>query len=181
MARKPRSLITFNIPAKDGEFVYADSGLPFSGKYHIISGVAYAGENDKSYPQPVPLDEVSTKFNPFASIIASVGLGTAAYNMVKQNVDTAKNLVEKYIPSKPKQSNEVQLRSGIYYFAKKSNDPNNIIKEIKDEESNKTTITSLQRDPLYKITAINFSVPDLQQQIEEGEKIIPGLKTFVNL
>ena len=57
----------------------------------------------------------------------------------------------------------------------------NIIKEIKDEESNKTTITSLQRDPLYKITAINFSVPDLQQQIEEGEKIIPGLKTFVNL
>ena len=95
--------------------------------------------------------------------------------------DTAKNLVEKYIPSKPKQSNEVQLRSGIYYFAKKSNDPNNIIKEIKDEEPNKTTITSLQRDPLYKITAINFSVPDLQQQIEEGEKIIPGLKTFVNL
>ena len=160
MARKPRSLITFNIPAKDGEFVYADSGLPFSGKYHIISGVAYAGENDKSYPQPVPLDEVSTKFNPFASIIASVGLGTAAYNMAKQNVDTAKNLVEKYIPSKPKQSNEVQLRSGIYYFAKKSNDPNNIIKEIKDEESNKTTITSLQRDPLYNITAINFSVPE---------------------
>jgi hypothetical protein len=181
MARKPRSLITENIPAKDGEFVYADSGLPFSGKYHIISGIAYAGENQKSYPQPVPLDEVSTKFNLFASIIASVGLGTAAYNMVKQNVDTAKNLVEKYIPSKPKQSNKVQLRSGIYYFAQKSNDPNNIIKEIKDEESNKNIITSLQRDPLYKLTIINFSVPDVSQQIENGEKIIPGLKTFVNL
>jgi hypothetical protein len=55
------------------------------------------------------------------------------------------------------------------------------IKEIKDEESNKNTITSLQRDPLYKITAINFSIPDLQQQIEDGDKIIPGLKTFVNL
>ena len=181
MSRKPRSLITVNIPAKDGEFVYADSGLPFSGKYHIISGIAYAGENEKSYPQPVPLDEVSTKFNPFASIIASVGLGTAAYNMVKQNVDTAKNLVEKYIPSKPKQSNEVQLRSGIYYFTQKLNDPNNVIKELKDEESNKDIIKSLQQDPLYKIIAVNFSVPNLQQQIEEGDKIIPGLKTFVNL
>jgi hypothetical protein len=181
MARPPKNQIQKSITAKEGEFVYTDSGLPFSGKYHIINGVAYAGENEKSFPQPVPLDEISTKINPFSSIITSVGLGTAAYNMVKQNINTAKNLVEKYIPSKPKQSNEIKIRSGVYYFFQKSNDPNNIIKEIKDEESNKSIIVSLQRDPLYKIITIDFSIPNLQQQIEEGEKTIPGLKTFVNL
>lgn len=181
MARPPRNQIQKSITAKEGEFVYADSGLPFSGKYHIISGIAYAGEDEKTYPEPVLLDEVTVKFNLFSSIITSVGLGTAAYNMVKQNVDTAKNLVEKYIPSKPKQSNEVQIRSGMYYFAQKSNDPNNIIKEIKDEKSNKNTITSLQRDPLYKVVTIDFSISNVDQQIEEGDKIIPGLKTFINL
>jgi hypothetical protein len=42
-------------------------------------------------------------------------------------------------------------------------------------------ISSLKKDPLYKLVEIDFNSPTTTQQIEEGDKIIPGLKTFVNL
>ena len=181
MARVPKSLITVNIPSKDGEFVYTESGLPYSGSYHIISGVAYAGNDESSFNPPVSLDQVSE--SQFASLISSVGYATAAYAMAKQNFDIIKQTAKKIIPTNPIQkSGESQLqRIGKSTFTQKTNDPNNIIKEIKNDSSNSELILSLQKDPLYKLVEIDFSSPNAPQQIENGEKIIPGLKTFVNL
>ena len=188
MARFPKSLITEGIPAKDGEFVFADSGLPYSGKYHIISGIAYAGENEQSYPEPIPLDQVPE--NQFASLISTIGYATAAYQMAKQNVGLIKQTAEKVLPSPPIQkSGESQAqRIGRYAFAQKTNDPDKIIKQFNFQEENKVKLTlsnavleSLKKDPLYKIVEINFDSPDIEQQIEDGEKTIPGLKTFINL
>jgi uncharacterized protein (UPF0333 family) len=181
MARVPKSLITVNIPSKDGEFVYTESGLPYSGNYHIISGVAYAGGDQSSFNPPVSLDQVSK--SQFASLISSTGYATAAYAMAKQNFEIIKQTSEKFIQSLPIQrSGESQLqRSGKYTFTQKLNDPNNIIKEIKNNSSNSEILLSLQKDPLYKLVEIDFSSPNSPQQIESGEKIISGLKTFVNL
>ena len=181
MARVPKSLITESIPAKEGEFVYADSGLPYSGKYHIISGIAYAGDNQLSFYPPVQLDQVPE--SQYASLISSIGYATAAYAMAKQNFEMIKQTAKKIIPSNQIQkSGESQLqRTGKYIFTKKTNDPNNIIKEIKNDSSNSELILSLKKDPLYKLVEIDFNLTTIQQQIENGEKIIPGLKTFVNL
>jgi hypothetical protein len=181
MARKPRSLITESIPAKEGEFVYTESGLPFSGKYHIVSGVAYAGEKESSFSPPVSLDQVSN--NPFATLISTLGYATAAYTMAKQNFEMIKQTSEKFIESIPikKQITILEPRTGKSTFTQKSNDPNNIIKEIKNNSSNNELILSLKKDPLYKLVEIDFNSPTTTQQIEDGDKIIPGLKTFVNL
>ena len=181
MARVPKSLITESIPAKEGEFVYADSGLPYSGKYHIVSGIAYAGGNESSFDPPVQLDQVPE--SQYASLISSIGYATAVYAMAKQNFEMIKQTAKKIIPSNQIQkSGESQLqRTGKYVFTKKTNDPNNIIKEIKNDSSNNELILSLKKDPLYKLVEIDFNLTDTQQQIENGEKTIPGLKTFVNL
>jgi hypothetical protein len=191
MARVPRSLITENIPAKDGEFVYADTGLPYSGKYHIISGVAYAGENEKTYPQPIPLDQVPE--NQFASLISTIGFATAAYQMAKQNVEMIQQTAEKIFPSTPTQKSGGEggvTRTGKISFAQKSNDPDKIIKEYNPSSTKaaglaaiiaKAKLDEAKKDPLYKIVEIDFNAPDANQQIDEGEKVIPGLKTFISL
>lgn len=187
MARVPKSLITESIPAKEGEFVYADSGLPYSGKYHIISGVAYAGDNQSSFDPPVPLDQLPD--NQFATLMSTVGYATAAYAMAKQNIELIKQTSEKIFPNTPIQkSGESQAqREGKYAFAQKTNDPDKVIKQFNLQEKsvkatlNNAVLTTLRKDPLYKIVDIDFSSLDIQQQIEEGDKIIPGLKTFVNL
>lgn len=183
----PLNQIQSGIPAKDGEFVYADSGLPYSGKYHIQNGVAYAGEDPSVNEVPVPLDQVPE--NQFASLISTIGYATAAYQMAKQNVELIKQTAEKILPNKPIQAESASLkpREGKYAFAQKTNDPDKVIKQFNlEEKSVKATLgnavlVTLRKDPLYKIVDIDFSSPDAQQQIEEGDKTIPGLKTFVSL
>ena len=167
--------------AKNGEFVTANDGLPYSGKYYIQNGAAYAGNDPLEYLVPIPLDQVPE--NQFATLISTVGYATAAYTMAKQNFEMIKQTTEKIISSNPLQklSTSLKPRTGKSTFTQKLNDPNNIIKEIKNDSSNSELILSLKKDPLYKLVEIDFNLTNLQQQIEEGDKIIPGLKTFVNL
>lgn len=177
----PLNQIQPGLIAKDGEFVTADDGLPYSGKYYIQNGVAYAGEDPLEYLVPVPLDQVSE--NQFATLISTIGYATAAYTMAKQNFEMIKQTAEKIIPPKQiqKLSTSLEPRTGKSIFTQKTNDPNKVIKEIKNDSSNSELILSLRKDPLYKLVEIDFNSPTTTQQIEEGEKIIPGLKTFVNL
>ena len=177
----PESQVIINQIAKSGEFVYSDSGIPYVGAYHIINGKAFAGAVLNTFEVPIPLDQPPT--NVMASVVNIVGFGTAAYAMAKQNISNAKNLIEKFVPSSQVQisSEGSTPRTGKSTFTQKSNDPNNVIKEIKPNTLNNIVIESLRRDPLYKLVEIDFNSPTTTQQIEEGEKIIPGLKTFVNL
>lgn len=184
----PLNQIQSGLTAKDGEFVYAEDGLPYSGKYYIQNGVAYAGNDPTEREVPVPLDQMPE--NQFASLISTIGYATAAYQMAKQNVELIKQTAEKVFPSPPIQkSGESQAeRTGRYAFAQKTNDPDKIIKQFNFQEENKTKLTlnnailsSLKKDPLYKIVEIDFTATDAPNQIEEGDKIIPGLKTFINL
>ena len=177
----PESQVISNQIAKSGEFVYSDSGIPYVGAYHIINGKAFAGAVLNTFEVPIPLDQPPT--NVMASVVNIVGFGTAAYAMAKQNINNAKNLIEKFIPSAQIQkSNEGSTpRTGKSTFTQKTNDPNKVIKEIKNDSSNSELISSLKKDPLYKLVEIDFNSPNTTQQIEEGEKIIPGLKILVNL
>lgn len=184
----PLNQIQSGITAKDGEFVYADDGLPYSGKYYIQNGVAYAGNDPSEHEVPVPLDQVPE--NQFASLISTIGYATAAYQLAKQNVELINQTAEKLLPSKPVQKTTTSLepRTGKYAFAQKTNDPDKVIRQFDFQEPSKVKLTlnsaileTLKKDPLYKIVEIDFNAVDAQKQIEDGDKIIPGLKTFINL
>lgn len=179
MARVPKNQIIEGLEAKEGEFVTADDGLPYSGKYHIISGIAYAGEKQDSYQVPIPLDQLED--SSLGGIVSAIGYATAAYAMVKSNVDMIKQTAEKFIPKNTVQAEGEgsERRSGKSTFTQKTNDSNKIIKEIKHSKLSLIIIETLKKDPLYKIVEIDFDSPSVEKQIDDGEKIIPGLKSFV--
>jgi len=186
MARTPKSQILKNIKAQTNEFVFVDSGLPFLGYYHIISGRAFAGGDENVYPQPVPLEKPSN--NVLTGVINSVGLGTAAYNLASRNKETARNLAPKQVNphiiqinipqdySKSDIKSELISKSGVSYYFQKSNDPNYIIKKISRDEA-----IQLARDPINKIVTIDFSAENLDEQLQIAENLIPGITMFVNL
>jgi hypothetical protein len=178
MARVPKNQIIEGLEAQEGEFVTANDGLPYSGKYHIISGIAYAGEKQDSYPTPIPLDQLED--NSLSGIAAIAGYATAAYAMAKSNIDMAKQTAEKVFPKATIESSG-SPRKGKSFFTQKTNDPNKVIKEIKSSKLSEMIVSQLKKDPLYKVVEVDFDSVDKDKQIEEGEKQIPGLKTFVNL
>jgi hypothetical protein len=177
MARKPASQIQENLTTNGDEFVYPDTGLPYSGKYHIISGQPFAGENQTTFKAPIPLT-IPTR-SVMAEVIAAAGTLTAAYELAKQNIDTAKNLYEQNISPLIKSKadpDRVTQRNGVFNFFQKSNDPDKVIKEISGID-----VLKLRKDPINRIVTITFGIDTTPQQIEEGEKIIPGLKSFLAL
>jgi hypothetical protein len=184
----PQSQLLENLTAADGELIYVESGLPYTGKYHIVSGKAYAGAQFmKEFNPAVPLDKPD--LNLLAEINALVGTYLGAKSWAESRLARIKALKQDVTDAVKSLSTPVQTqgegsipRSGISYFSQKTNDPNKVIKEYrKSDVSTTNTISALNSNPLYKVVIINFDTADLDKQIDDGDKIIPGLKTFVNL
>ena len=175
--RVPASQIQENLTTNGDEFVYPDTGLPYSGKYHIISGQPFAGENQTTFKSPIRL--TIPERSVMAGIIETAGALTAAYELAKQNIETAKNLYEQNVSPLIVSKSDLNrgiIRTGVVNFFQKSNDPDKVIKEISGID-----VFKLRKDPINRIVTITFGVDTTPQQIEEGEKIIPGLKSFLAL
>jgi hypothetical protein len=172
MVRVPKSQIQENLTAKDGEFVYPSSGLPYTGKYHIIQGQAYAGTTQSTYLTPIKLEIPSTNIMAY-----TIGIGryaTAAYAISQKNINMAKGLYDEYKPQQIIQSSP--RKEGIKNYLQKSNDLIKIIKEVSSND-----VYQLKQDPINKIVTIDFSLDTFQEQLKSAEKIIPGITEFVNL
>jgi hypothetical protein len=183
----PKSQLLENLTAGNGEFIIAQSGVPYSGKYYIVSGRAYVGAKPGEVDPPVPLDKPD--LNLLAEINALVGNYLGAKNWAKSRLERIKSLRQDITDTVKSLSAPVQTqdegsipRSGISYFVQKTNDPNKVIKEYKKSDVSTTNvIATLNNNPLYKVVIIDFSAADADKQIEDGDKIIPGLKIFINL
>jgi hypothetical protein len=181
-ARNPRNQVKSNLYTQGGEFIYKSTGLDYVGYYYTINNKAYAGPVPlpNNLFLPIELDVNPNKLPEGAdtNILHTVGnvagFFTEAYNFAKSNLETAQYIKDKVFPSKT--ITNAQLRVGLHYFIQNSTDQNKIIKE-----TDLTSYNQLQKDPVYKTVSIDFSSPDAEKQIEDGEKIIPGLKTFINL
>lgn len=174
--RTPKNRIRTGKYTHGNEYVIASSGVEYAGYYYVKNGIAYAGKDETTYQQPILLELAPMNF--MADMINTTGFFTDAYNFAKSNLETAKIIADKVFPSSPVQqsiSSSMPIKSGIYNYTQRINE--NIIKEIKD----KSALDKLQKDPTYKVVSINFSSTDVEQQITEAEKQIPGIRTFVNL
>jgi hypothetical protein len=196
-ARNPRNQVKTNLYTQGGEFIYKSTGLDYVGYYYTINNKAYAGtdpvtsriitvkETSLSIPVIKQVEPIELDINPNSlsagadtNILHTVGnvagFFTEAYNFAKSNLETAQYIKDKVFPSKT--ITNAQPRVGLHYFIQNSTDQNKIIKE-----TDLTSYNQLQKDPVYKTVSIDFLSPDAEKQIEDGEKIIPGLKTFINL
>lgn len=197
MARTPKNQVKANLYTQGGEFVIKSSGVDYIGPYYLINNKAYAGkdpftsqtttikETPFSIPTIIKVEPIELDVNPnllppgadtnlLASIGNAVGFFTQAYNFAKSNIAVANDIKDKIFPSKSIKSSVA--RTGFHYFIQQINDPSKIIKEV-----DINTFNNLQKDPIYRRVSIDFSAENTEQQIEDGEKQIPGLKTFLEL
>ena len=172
--RVPKNRVKTGKHTDGNEYVIASSGIEYKGYYYEENGVAYAGKDSTVYQTKILLELAPVNF--MADIALTTGFFTDAYNFAKSNLETAKTIANKVFPSKPIQQSSDNPKFGTHNYIQKNNET--IIKEI---DSSDLMFPKFKKDPTYKVVSINFNSMDVEQQIEEGDKIIPGLKTFVNL
>jgi len=136
-----------------GEYKFISSLKEYIGYYYNIGKKAYAGEKfDVRSPELIEISAItSLKDNPsiFSSSLSSPNILSIPFNF----------------------NNESELR----YFTKKitQSDPI-IIKEI-----DKNTFDQLKSNPLYQTVEIEFSLNLSEQQLDEIDKLMPGLRSFI--
>lgn len=199
--RNPKNQVKLNLRTEGGEFVIKSSGLDYIGPYYLVNNQAYAGTDPvssrlttvKETPTSIPvikqIEPVELDVNPdllppgadtnlLASLGNAAGFFTQAYAFAKSNLETAKLLKDKVFPSKSVKTGDTSKtpRTGFHYYTQALSDPNKAIKE-----TDLTNFNILSKDPIYTTVAIDFSSADVDKQIEEGNKKLPGLKTFLEL
>jgi len=172
--RIPKNRVKTGKYTHGNEYVIASSGLEYKGYYYEENGVAYAGKDSTVYSVKILLELAPVNF--MADISSTTGFFTDAYNFAKSNLETAKTIAEKVFPAKPVQQSSNNPKTGTHNNIQKNNET--IIREIDQADP---MLSQFQKDPTYKVVSINFSSMDVEQQITDAEKQIPGIRTFVNL
>lgn len=163
----PSNIIQTGKYTSGGEFVEELSNKPYQGHYYELNGSLYTGKEYsvnavkiiKKQNQNQLYNSTSTAMFSFMSGITSQQLSVPPINSINNNV------LNGYSIQPP----------STQFFAQKININPIIIKEI-DEKS----YTSLQGTPLYKTTFIG-SYNGVNQNIDQAEAQMPGLKTFLSV
>jgi hypothetical protein len=174
----PRSQIVENKKAKIGEWVYKKTGIPFLGTYHLIKGKPFAGATFSPTKKQQPLEK--TLESQLFKILTTSGPNSPAYLMAIGNPGGIGTLVGAAVTAIPIikgvfTEGDSNPTTGFRVFVQKSNEEPKTIKEVKD---NSPDHQIAQQNAFYKIVRLDLS-KDLSPQIEEGDKIIPGLKIFL--
>jgi len=174
----PRSQIVENKNAKIGEWVFKKTGIPFLGKYHLVKGKPFAGAIFSPTKQSQPLEK--TTESKLFKILTTSGPNSPAYLMAIGNPGGIGTLVSVAVAAAPIvkgvfADSDSKPTSGFRIFVQKSNVEPKTIKEVKE---NSLEYTAASASPFFKMVKLDLS-KDLDPQIEEGEKSIPGLKTFL--
>ena len=163
----PKNIIQTGKYTSGGEFVEELSNKPYQGHYYELNGSLYTGKEYsvdavkiiKKQNQNQLYNSTSTAMFSFMSGITSQQLSVPPINSINNNVLNGYGIQP---PS-------------TQFFAQKININPIIIKEV-DEKS----YTSLQGTPLYKTTFIG-SYNGVNQNIDQAEAQMPGLKTFLSV
>lgn len=156
--RIPSNVIETGKYTSGGEFVYKSNQSPYKGYYYILNDRFFEGKEYKADAQEIiQIKESNTLL---------YRLATAAFSLASGI--TSQNLRQNLVPSFPTIALN-KLNIEIRYFSRKVNVRPTVIKEI-----NKETYDSLQGDPLYQTTFVGPT-----QNIDQADKQIPGLKTFL--
>lgn len=194
----PKNKITANLYTNGGDFVYSSTagllaGTDYKGPFHVFNGRPFPGKDSNDWrvnyfgtnkeiiiPKPPEVrdrfgfDRGNKFLNAIDKINRAVGFGTAAFNWATQNINSANRIQDKSPNNKPIKRGEA--RSGVHAFITKTNESPQKISEV-----NLPEVSIYQNDPLYKVEIIDFSSPDLQVQIDNAEKNIPGIKGFIEI
>lgn len=163
--RIPQNQTITNKYTSGGEYMIADTQNEYKGYYYELNNRTYAGENfDTNNPEIVKIN-----LNNYNKLLGNPN--TYAYGVVS-GVKIPNN---NKITSIPTSINPNLVDVGTKFYCQKVNQNPIVIKEI-DED----TYKSLQTNPLYKTTYVG-KYNGKYQSVDDAEKQIPGITTFLGL
>ena len=155
--RIPANIIETGKYTSGGEFVTQKTQKPYQGYYYIINDRYFAGkEYNPDAEEIIQVKESNTLLYKLATAAFSLASGITSQSLRTPKISSIQSNVE---------GSSVSIR----YFSQQVNVKPITIKEIKKE-----TYESLQGNALYKTTFIGPT-----QNIDQADKQIPGLKTFL--
>lgn len=158
--RIPPNIVISNQYTVGKEYVYADSYKEYQGYYYELGGKFYAGKDtDVNAPILIPIN--SSDIN-----LLLVRKETQVYGKLSQI---------QINPAKKPTSVVYNYERDVRYFCSKVNISPSIIREI-----SKITFNQIQNNPLYASVSLSFIGGFDDNELNEAETKIPGIKTFVN-
>lgn len=142
-----------------GEYALIESQKEYQGYYYEFGNRKYAGKEwDIDNPEIIEISKISLEYNAFPAI-----------KIINDNRNNGSpgNYVFDY-------SNPSSYSSGFRYFCVKVNNPT-LIREINEADFKKFT-----NNPLYKTVALAFGEQFSPSDINQAEKIIPGIRYFLS-
>ena len=154
--RVPSNQISVNYTIGN-EYVDAKTNTYYQGYYYELNGKFYAGDSfNVKAPEIIKQKEANQLFNNKATLTYSALSGITSQNIKNTNITSLQAAVR---------------TSGVRFFARNLQYKDAIlIKEI-----DQATYVALQNNSFYQTTYIGGD-----QGIDAAEKIMPGLKLFLN-
>ena len=158
----PANIIESKYTSGD-EFVFLFNYKYYQGYYYELNDKIFAGkEFNVDAPELIKAD--SKEINPLLTSAKTLIYGSLS--KIKLNNTPPSSIISKG-----------NINGGTRYFSKKNNNNPILIREITED-----TFKQYQNNPLYQTISIDFPEGGYfgeQQNIDDAEKIMPGIKTFI--
>jgi len=163
--RVPKNKIQTGKYTSGGEFVELLTNKEYQGYYYGLNNKFYIGkEFNTNAAELVRIQQQNQLYNQSRSTaLFSFISGIASQALISPRVEGK--------PVAPTNVPKINIINSVRYFSQQTN-----VKPITIKEISKETYDSLQGNDLYRTT---FVGPD--QTIDQAEKQMPGLKTFLSV
>lgn len=178
----PQNQIVKSQYTSGGEYMFISTQKGYQGYYYELNGKLFAGkEFNANNPEITKIQ--SSNYNKLLGKASTYAYGKISGTKIINNIvnslpnSNSPNLTDVVDASSGNMNDTLislnTLPEKTKFYCSKTNVSPIIIKEI-DEQN----YTNLQKDPLYKTTYVgNYN--NKFQSIDEAEKQLPGIKTFI--
>jgi hypothetical protein len=157
--RVPKNVIQTGLYTSGKEFVYKNTQSPYKGYYYSLNDSYYVGKEYKqNADELIKIAQSNTLLSNSSTALFSAISGITSQMLRAAKVPAIQSNIE---------SNSVPIR----YFMRQVNVQPVTIKEISKE-----IYESLQGNPLYQTTFVSKD-----QNIDQADRQLPGLKTFLSV
>jgi len=160
--RVPSNIIEIKYTSGN-DFVFSLNYKYYQGYYYELNGKIFAGKEFNAN-SPELIKPNSNNVNTLLTDSKTYIYGFLS--KIKLNNTSPSSIISKG-----------NINRGMRYFSKKNNTNPILIKEITEE-----TFKQYQNDPFYQVISIEFPEGGYfgnQKSLDDAEKIMPGIKTFI--
>jgi hypothetical protein len=173
--RVPKNIIQVGKYTSGNEFVEEKTNKPYQGHYYELNGSLYTGiEYSMDAIKIIKKQDQNQLYNSSNTALFSLVSGITSQQLSTPSINVISNSKRDNLPPINQSASPTPPTSHQFFIQKINVNPI-IIKEVDEKSYN-----SVQGSPLFKTTFIgNYN--GVNQTIDQAEKQMPGLKTFLSV